>query len=313
MSGSSGAEFVLVRRQDVERLTTEVMQMKEILPQILNQDLLESIQRLEHAESALEEREMDCEHMRSRLQATQNQSVRASEENQALLLQMAQLREHSLQQVDFCTQMGSALCTLLWAVSNREETVRNIVGMDETARFFSLAGQTLSSFVESPALSEEEDSEEGRFVLGLAGTITNVAAVSCGRDFLMSSCRELMENWIHLLGKIRSGTCSRLRVLILMSLYNVSIHREGLVWMSQHSGLRSRLQQLLTDPDSEVCLHTLRLIQSLVLEPEVLHMLWEDLQDCLPHITQLSHTANPDVQKMAAELLEELKGPAPHT
>ncbi|XP_044129627.1 heat shock factor 2-binding protein [Bufo gargarizans] len=309
MSGPLESEFLLIRRRDLERLTTEVMQMKEFLPKILNQDLLESVQRLEVAESALEERELDCEHIQARLQATQSECLRAKEENLSLLLQVTELREQNVQQVDFCSQMGSALCTLLWGVSNREETVRSILGMDVTAEFFSLAGQTVSRFVESFAVNQDEDTEESRFVLGLAGTITNVAAVSCGRSFLMSSCRDLMEKWILLLGEIRSGSHCQLRVLILMSLYNVSIHRDGLLWMSRYPGIMSQLQQLLTDPDNEVCLHTLRLIQSLVLEPDVLHMLWEEVQQCLPRVTELSHTANSELRKMASELLEELKGP----
>ncbi|XP_077149658.1 heat shock factor 2-binding protein isoform X2 [Ranitomeya variabilis] len=258
MSGPLEGEFVFVRRRDLERLTTEVMQMKEFLPKILSQDVLEGVQRLEVVESALEERELDYEHIKARLQATQTECLRTKE--------------------------------------------------DKSAEFFSLAGQTVSSFVESLAVKPDEDTEESRFVLGLAGTITNVAAVSCGRDFLMSSCREVMEKWIQLLGKIGSGCCGRLRVLILMSLYNVSIHREGLVWMSRNLGLVPQLQQLLTDPDNEVCLHALRLIQSLVLEPDVLHMLWEDVHQCLPLITELSHASNSELQKMAVELLEELRG-----
>ncbi|XP_040269355.1 heat shock factor 2-binding protein-like [Bufo bufo] len=246
MSGPLESEFLLIRRRDLERLTTEVMQMKEFLPKILNQDLLESVQRLEVAESALEEREQDCEHIQARLQATQNECLRAKEENLSLLLQVTELREQNVQQVDFCSEMGSALCTLLWGVSNREETVRSILGMDTTAEFFSLAGQTVSRFVESFAVDQNEDTEESRFVLGLAGTITNVAAVSCGRSFLMSSCRDLMEKWILLLREIRSGSHCQLRVLILMSLYNVSIHHDGLLWMSRYPGIMSQLQQLLT-------------------------------------------------------------------
>ncbi|XP_077149657.1 heat shock factor 2-binding protein isoform X1 [Ranitomeya variabilis] len=308
MSGPLEGEFVFVRRRDLERLTTEVMQMKEFLPKILSQDVLEGVQRLEVVESALEERELDYEHIKARLQATQTECLRTKEENLSLLLQVSALQERSIQQVAFCTQMGSTVCTLLWGVSNREETVKSILGMDKSAEFFSLAGQTVSSFVESLAVKPDEDTEESRFVLGLAGTITNVAAVSCGRDFLMSSCREVMEKWIQLLGKIGSGCCGRLRVLILMSLYNVSIHREGLVWMSRNLGLVPQLQQLLTDPDNEVCLHALRLIQSLVLEPDVLHMLWEDVHQCLPLITELSHASNSELQKMAVELLEELRG-----
>ncbi|XP_075705188.1 heat shock factor 2-binding protein-like isoform X1 [Rhinoderma darwinii] len=188
MSGPLEAEFLLVRRRDLERLTTEVMQMKEFLPQILNQDLLEGVQRLEVAESALEERELDCEHIKARLQATQSECLRTKEENLALLLQVTELREQSVQQVDFCTQMGSALCTLLWGVSNREETVKSILGMDKTADFFILAGQTVSSFVETLVVNQDEDMEESRFVLGLAGTITSECRGLTNPEHKMVKC-----------------------------------------------------------------------------------------------------------------------------
>ncbi|XP_063810708.1 heat shock factor 2-binding protein, partial [Pseudophryne corroboree] len=241
-------DFVLVKRKDVERLTTEVMQMREFLPQILNQELLENVQRLEAAEIALETKELDCAHINSRLEVSQGEYLQAKEENLSLAVQLNDLREHSLQQSEYCTRLGSALCTLLWGVSNRDETVRSILTMDKAEEFFSLASHTVSSFVESLSGQQppEEDAEESRFVLGLAGTVTNVAAVPCGRDFLISSCKELMEKWFHLLGKMALGSCSRLRVLILMSLYNVSINRSGLLWLSQCAGIIPQLQILLT-------------------------------------------------------------------
>ncbi|XP_075053661.1 heat shock factor 2-binding protein isoform X2 [Mixophyes fleayi] len=248
MSSSTDTEFVLVKRKDLERLTTEVMQMRDFLPQILNQELVESVQRLEAAEIALETKELDCAHVSARLEVSQGEYLRANEENQALLVQVTSLQEQSVQQAEYCTHMGSALCSLLWGLSTNEGIVNSILGMDKAPEFFNLASHTVVSFVESLAgeQPQDDDTEESRFVLGLAGTITNVAAVSCGREFLMSSCRDLMESWFHLLGKISLGTCNRLRVLILMSLYNVSINRNGVLWMSQCVGFISQLQRLLT-------------------------------------------------------------------
>ncbi|XP_072254619.1 heat shock factor 2-binding protein isoform X2 [Pyxicephalus adspersus] len=309
MSSSSEVEFVLVRRRDLERLTTEVMQMREFLPQIVNSELVESVQRLEVAEGALEVKEQDCEHIRARLEVSQSEYLRAKEENLSLLLQLSTLREKSVQQTYYCTHVGSVLCTLLWSVSNREETVTNILGMDKCTEFFMMASQTVASYVDAlDETEQDEDNEDVQYVLGFAGIVTNVAAVSCGRDFLITSCRELMESWIQILGKIRLGTCSRLRVLLLKCLYNVSINQCGLLWMSQVKGFPSALRRLLSDPDAEVCLHALLLFQSLSVDPDVLRLLWKDVQECLPNIMELSQSNNAHLQRTAKELLEEIGG-----
>ncbi|XP_077335591.1 heat shock factor 2-binding protein [Lithobates pipiens] len=311
MSSSSEVEFVLVRRRDLERLTTEVMQMREFLPQIVNSELVESVQRLESAENALGNKEQDCDHIRARLEASQGECLRAKEENLSLLVQLSTLREQSVQPADFCPPMGSFLCTLLWSVSNREETVKSILGMDKCAEFFMLVSQTVSRFVDGLGDKPlDDDDEDGCYVLGLAGIVTNVAAVPCGRDFLISSCRELMESWIHILRKIRLGTCNRLRVLILKSLYNVSINQSALQWMSQVTGFLCDVRRLLIDPDAEVCLHALLLFQSVVVDPDVLRRLWGEVQECLPSIMELSLSANTQLQRTAEELLEEVRGAA---
>ncbi|KAM9317496.1 heat shock factor 2-binding protein [Gastrophryne carolinensis] len=308
MAGSSEAELVLVRRRDLERLTTEVMQMREFLPQIVNPELVESVQRLEEAEAALEGMDLDCDHFRARLEAAQGECLRSREENLSLLLQLSAAREEAAQGAEFCHNMGAVLCTLLWGVSNREEAVKSILGMDQSAELFSLASQILTSYVTSVPAPEEPkaDAPETRMVLGLAGTVTNVAAVSQGRGFLVSSCRDLMENWIQILGKIQLGTCSYLRVLLLMSLYNVSIHAEGLVWLSQRPGLVCELRRLLSDPDAEVCLHALRLLQSVTLDAEVARALRGDLRECVPEITALMRSAGVELKRTARELLEEI-------
>lgn len=45
-------EFVKVRKKDLERLTTEVMQIRDFLPRILNGEVLESFQKLKIIEKS---------------------------------------------------------------------------------------------------------------------------------------------------------------------------------------------------------------------------------------------------------------------
>lgn len=48
----SKEEFVKVRRRDLERLTTEVMQLRDFLPKIVNGDILGTFQKLDAIESS---------------------------------------------------------------------------------------------------------------------------------------------------------------------------------------------------------------------------------------------------------------------
>ncbi|KAM6283854.1 heat shock factor 2-binding protein isoform 2-T2 [Spheniscus humboldti] len=262
-------EFVKVRRRDLERLTTEVMQLRDFLPKIVNGDILGTFQKLDAIESNMEKKEeeidhlkMDCEHFRARLETAQADCMREKK--------------------------------------------------SKAVKFFTITAQTMESFVKS--LSEDMkqqdlDSDENQFVLALAGIVTNVAALACGREFLVSSSRELLDTMMHLLGDMKPGLCTKFKVLMLMSLYNVSINLKGLKYISESPGFIPLLWWLLNDPDTEVCLHALRLLQSVILEPEVLAKSASEMRDTLPfqRIIALSKSRNADLQALAKELLEDLK------
>ncbi|KAM6291932.1 heat shock factor 2-binding protein isoform 3-T3 [Porphyrio hochstetteri] len=262
-------EFVKVRRRDLERLTTEVMQLRDFLPKILNGDILGTFQKLDAIESNMEKKEeeieqlkMDCEHFRARLETAQADGMREKK--------------------------------------------------SKAVKFFTITAQTMESFVKS--LSEDMkqqdlDSDENQFVLALAGIVTNVAALACGREFLVSSSRELLDTMMHLLGDMKPGLCTKFKVLMLMSLYNVSINLKGLKYISESPGFIPLLWWLLNDPDTEVCLHALRLLQSVILEPEVLAKSASEMRDTLPfqRIMALSRSRNADLQALAKEILEDLK------
>ncbi|XP_014793528.1 PREDICTED: heat shock factor 2-binding protein isoform X2 [Calidris pugnax] len=274
------------------------MQLRDFLPKIINGDILGTFQKLDAIESNMEKKEeeieqlkMDCEHFRARLETAQADCMREKK--------------------------------------------------SKAVKFFTITAQTMESFVKS--LSEDMkqqdlDSDENQFVLALAGIVTNVAALACGREFLVSSSRELLDTMMHLLGDMKPGFCTKFKVLMLMSLYNVSINLKGLKYISENPGFFPLLWWLLNgcspwihesvefretmllifliysweiapDPDTEVCLHALRLLQSVILEPEVLSKSASEMRDTLPfqRIIALSKSRNADLQALAKELLEDLK------
>uniref|UniRef100_A0A2K6A8T0 Heat shock transcription factor 2 binding protein n=1 Tax=Mandrillus leucophaeus TaxID=9568 RepID=A0A2K6A8T0_MANLE len=292
-------EFVKVRKKDLERLTTEVMQIRDFLPRILNGEVLESFQKLkiveknlERKEQELEQLKMDCEHFKARLETVQADSIRDKKEKLALRQQLNEAKQQLLQQAEYCTEMGAAACTLLWGVSSSEEVVKAILGGDKALKFFSITGQTMESFVKSlDGDIKELDSAENQFVFALAGIVTTIA---CGSSSFLLTFQHLF--LLHFR-------------LMLMSLYNVSINLKGLKYISESPGFIPLLWWLLSDPDAEVCLHVLRLVQSVVLEPEVFSKSASEFRSSLPlqRILAMSKSRNPRLQTAAQELLEDLR------
>ncbi|XP_044298213.1 heat shock factor 2-binding protein [Varanus komodoensis] len=312
-------EFVKVRKRALERLTTEVMQMHDILPKILNGDIIENFQKLDAVEAIVEKKDleleqlrMDCEHYKARFEAAQADCMKERKGKITAIQQLHEAKQQLLQQAEYCTEMGAAVCTLLWSVSSNEDAVKTILGSSKAVKFFNIAGQTMESFVRSlteDMKQQDLDSDESQFVLGLAGIITNVAALACGREFLINSSQVLLDTTMQLLGDMKPGCCTKLKVLMLMSLYNVSINVKGLNYISESAGFFPLLWWLLNDPDPEVCLQVLRLLQSVILEPEILTKSAPEMRDSLPlpRILMLSKSRNADLQILAQELLEDLK------
>ncbi|XP_057261017.1 heat shock factor 2-binding protein isoform X4 [Pezoporus wallicus] len=215
-------EFVKIRRRDLERLTTEVMQLRDFLPKIINGDILGTFQKLDAIESNMEKKEeeiqelkMDCEHFRARLETAQADCMKEKKEKLDLRQQLNEAKQQLLQQAEYCTEMGAAVCTLLWGVSSNEEAVKTILGGSKAVKFFTITAQTMESFVKSlgeDMKQQDLDSDENQFVLALAGIVTNVAALACGREFLVSSSRELLDTMMQLLGDMKPGLCTKFKV-----------------------------------------------------------------------------------------------------
>uniref|UniRef100_A0A3B5AEA5 Heat shock transcription factor 2 binding protein n=1 Tax=Stegastes partitus TaxID=144197 RepID=A0A3B5AEA5_9TELE len=308
--------FVRVRKRDLEKLTTEVMQLREFLPRVLNGELIQMLQKArtmkEHLVQEQEQLRQECLHLQSRLDAVQTECQREREDKLLLREQLWQSGTELQQQADFCSGLGSAACSLLWSCSAREDTVTLWLGKLQS--FLTVAAQTLESFVSSldeemKTQTEDHNSHEHQFVLALAGTITNIAAVACGRDLLSSSAHVLLDTLMKLLELMKPGVFPKLKVLMLMALYNVSINVKGLKYISGNQGLMPLIWTLLDDGHWEVCLHSLRLLQSVMLEDDVLLMLSSSLLDPDLHarVIWLTSSAQPSLRLAAQQTMDDLK------
>uniref|UniRef100_A0A3P8SJL7 Heat shock transcription factor 2 binding protein n=1 Tax=Amphiprion percula TaxID=161767 RepID=A0A3P8SJL7_AMPPE len=272
------------------------MQLREFLPRVLNRELMKMLQKArtmkEHLEQKQEQLRQESLHLQARLDAAQRECQKEREEKLLLREQLWQSGSELQQQADFCSDLGSAACSLLW----------------------SSVLYTLESFVRSldedmKTQTEDHNSHEHQFVLALAGTITNIAAVPCGRDFLSSSAHVLLDTLVKLLELLKPGVFPKLKVLMLMSLYNVTISIKGLKHISGNQNLMSLIWTLLDDGHWEVSLHSLRLLQSVLLEEEVLLPLGSSLldPDLQARVVRLTSSVQPSLRLAAQQTLEDLQ------
>nr|XP_057941937.1 heat shock factor 2-binding protein isoform X1 [Doryrhamphus excisus] len=311
--------FVRVRKRDLEKLTTEVMQLREFLPRVVNGKMIEMLQNTlatrkvkEHLTQEQEHLRQECLHLQSRLDALQTECQKEREERCLLREQLWQSRAEVQQQTDFCSSLGSAACSLLWDCSAREDTVKQWLTDGNLQAFLMVATQTLESFVttlDETAKSslEERNTQEYQFVLALAGTITNIAAVTCGRDFLLA--HDLLDTLIKLLELMKPGVFPKLKVLVLMALYNASISVMGLKRMSENPRLLPLIWTLLEDRSWEVCLHSLRLLQSVLMEDGVHDCLGTAVMDLdlQARVSRLTSSVEPSLRLIAQQTLEDIQ------
>uniref|UniRef100_A0A671KF10 Heat shock factor 2-binding protein-like n=1 Tax=Sinocyclocheilus anshuiensis TaxID=1608454 RepID=A0A671KF10_9TELE len=298
--------FVRVRKRDLEKLEAEVRTLRELMPKFLYCYIVK-----ERSDREQQQQREDCLHIRSRLDVALSECQRERQEKLVLKQQLCECREELLQQKAFCTELGTASCTLLWSASQREEAIKDILA-GKLEPFLSIAGQTLETFIKF--LNDEAkpqqscNSKEHHLVLALAGVVTNIAAVSCGRDFLSSSAHILLDTLLQLLYLMKPGVFPKLKVLMLMALYNITISVNGLKLISESPGLLPLLSTLLEDPDPEVCLQSLRLLQSLLLEREVMSHMTTDFRSSFPlsRIHHLASSRHPALKQTAQETLEDL-------
>lgn len=316
-----GGGMISVGQTEVDRLATETMMLKEFLPKLLTPDVLGSLSLLTKREqevwSLRKEREVvdkELEHLKRRNESLKAEFEKEKQEKFSSKCEVSDLQQQLSQQADYCTSMGAACCSLLWRVSRQEENIHSILTGSMVSEFLQLAASTLQSYLDTYTTESlpNESSLESQFVLALCGTITNIAASAYGRDFLSTreEGRALIDVLCTSLAEAPTGSeCSKLKRLLLMTLYNISINHTGLGYLTSKSDLMGTLVwKLREEVDATNRLHIMRLLQSLILEPENKGVVARALETIpLSLLQHLSNDPHHEVREVAMELMSDLQ------
>ncbi|CAI8056247.1 Heat shock factor 2-binding protein [Geodia barretti] len=312
---------VRVSKADVDQLATETMMLKEFLPKLLTPDVLGSFSTLTQREQEVwalrkerETIEKELEHLRRRNESLKAEFEQEKQEKFSAKCEVNDLQQQLSQQADYCTSMGAACCTLLWRVSRQEESIHSILSGSKVKDLLQLGASTLQSYLDTYTNETlpNDTSLESQFVLALCGTITNVAASAYGRNFLSTNeeGQALIDVLCTALAEAPTGAeCSKLKRLLLVTLYNISINQSGLHYLTSKPDLmRTLVWRLRDESDSANLLHIMRLLQSLILEPDNAGTVAQALEavplSLLQHLTNLPHQ---EVREMALELISDIQ------
>ncbi|XP_076308794.1 heat shock factor 2-binding protein-like [Tachypleus tridentatus] len=220
-------------------------------------------------------------------------------------------------QSEFCASMGTTCCTLLWNVSQREDGVQAMLSSQNNIdAYMDLVITTLSSYLttyaeDSQEGGQPEENEKG-FVLALCGTVTNIAAVSSGREYIMQyrDSSNFVETLVSLMSVFKSTVSAQLKSLCLMALYNLTINKKGHKYLSTKTNFIPLIGWMLQrEEDAEIQILCLKLTQSLMCEQEEKRLLHE-LNEAIP-ISVLQELAKrsrrSEVREAAIELANDLK------
>ncbi|VDI07469.1 heat shock factor 2-binding protein-like [Mytilus galloprovincialis] len=308
-----------VDKEDLSQLAAEIAQLKENLPKVLNKNVLTAASKINLIEEELqlskklaESKQLEASQWKARCEVATADCQKEKEENIKLKCEVQELTQQLSQQSDYCSSLGSACCTLLWRVSKNEESIQSILVGSKIDEFLCLVSNTLESYLS--AYKEEwpqDTSEEQSFILALCGIITNIAASALGRDFLVTNQygRQLIDTYLKVLSEAPNGKAAKLKNLILMSLYNISINQKGIKYICTKKGLLSLLSWILQDEkivDNRV--NSLRLIQSIICEDVNISLIHE-LEEALPNqmFEDMLQEKNRDIKELALEILSDIQ------
>ncbi|XP_052278088.1 heat shock factor 2-binding protein-like isoform X2 [Dreissena polymorpha] len=309
---------VLVSKNDLAQLATEVTQLKQTLPLVLSKRIADYQTRLsglrdenDHLLEQISKLTSEKDQWKNKYETAVADTQAEKQESLRLRCEVQQLGEQLSRQSDYCASLGSSCCTLLWRVSKRDDCIQAILAGTKVDEFLSLVSSTLGSYVAAYRADWPKDStEEAQFILALTGTITNIAASAYGRDVLCTNTmgRQVLDTFITVLTEAPCRKSAQLKNFVLMCLYNVSINQKGAALLEGKSGLVSLCAWLLQEEsNSELRLNSLRLVQSLVWENKN-PALVRELREVLPvsALETLSKDSYSDIRELALELLSDI-------
>ncbi|XP_021362678.1 heat shock factor 2-binding protein-like isoform X2 [Mizuhopecten yessoensis] len=316
---SKAEDRVIVQRDDLARLATEITQLRQNFPKVVNKRVTNAISKIDNLEMEIvwlkqkyEEAEAETQHWKSRCEVAIADCQKEKQDNMQLRCEVRDLGQQLSQQSDYCSSLGSACCTLLWRVSRCEESIQSILVGTKVDEFLCLVTSTLQSYVSAYKSDwPKDDQEETQFILALCGIITNIAASAYGRDFLITNQngRHVIDTYLNVLSEAPNGKSARLKNLILMALYNISINQKGIKYINSKGGMLGSLSWILQDEkESENKTNTLRLIQSILCDGSRVGAILE-LNEVLPMsaLQQLTKHKSPEVRQLAQEIISDIQ------
>ncbi|XP_060063773.1 heat shock factor 2-binding protein-like [Ylistrum balloti] len=317
---SKTEERVLVHRDDLARLATEITQLRQTYPKVVNKRVTTAISKINHLETEFcqlqqkyDESVTETQRWKARCEMAVTDCQKEKQDNVQLRCEVRDLSQQLSQQSDYCSSLGSACCTLLWRVSRCEESIQSILVGTKVDEFLCLVTSTLQSYVSAYKVDwPKDDQEETQFILALCGIITNIAASAYGRDFLITNQngQQVIDTYFNVLSEAPNGKSARLKNLILMALYNISINQKGIKYINSKGGVLGILSWILQDEkESKNKTNALRLIQSILCDNSTRVGAILELNEVLPMsvLQQLTKDKSKEIQQLAQEIISDIQ------
>ncbi|KAK3800812.1 hypothetical protein RRG08_012844 [Elysia crispata] len=314
-------EDIVVPRQALQELAAEADQVKMLLPRVANSNLISAKAKLNKLESDLEKTNKEINDLRTEVVHWKTQAETAVTDVQRekkgqleLRVDVQELTNQLSQQSEFCSSLGAACCTLLWRVSRQEETIQDIVSGTRSVEFLELVSTSVQSYLSAYKDDHWPDqrTDEAIFIISLCGIATNIAASAFGREHLATTShgRHLVDTFITFVRDAPLDKSANMKVLMLMTLFNVSINQKGVKYLQSKPGLVAVLGWHLKEEHHHECqANTLRLLLSLVADEasglRLMHELKENLSTSV--LQQLTTSSQADVRDLALDLLMDIR------
>jgi len=142
--------------------------------------------------------------------------------------------------------------------------------------------------------------------------ITNISATAYGREFLMTceNGKDLLTTMISMVSDLpsKNSKLMKLKNLVLRTLYNVSINQKGIKFLCTKNELFQNLSMVIDDKYANNRLLALRVIQSIIMEPdcvEIAHLVLELFP--VQRLEDYAVKCSGELQSMFRELIKDLQ------
>ncbi|XP_073981068.1 heat shock factor 2-binding protein-like isoform X2 [Rhodnius prolixus] len=180
------------------------------------------------------------------------------------------LRNQLQSQSSFCASLGSIMGNLVWRASRLEPVIELLLETNKLGEFMCVVSGTLVSFLDTYNRDIPDiRSDESQFILSICGVVANIAAIPCGRHFIVSNTngKDLLDQIFKALPKIPCVSGDPLKRILLMVLYNISINQNGLTLLQEQRTLLDSLSRIMVcERSAELKVLALRLLESITFD-----------------------------------------------